>query len=131
MRFDFIFQLVEDEQRNGGERRLVAGRNRVGPARIRRRIIVDDLLAQLDDQAIHERVHLVLARWGGEEIFQERLRLENVLAAEVEERQLQLRRQRFVLSKSATKIECAHYSKSNWKKSLSDLDEIRQFDYSS
>lgn len=44
MRFDFILELVKDQERNGGERRLVTGWNGVGPARIRRWIVVDDLL---------------------------------------------------------------------------------------
>lgn len=54
--FDFVLELVEDEQRDGGEGRLVAGRHRVGPARVRRRIIVDDAQAQLVHQPVHQTV---------------------------------------------------------------------------
>ena len=90
MGFDFVFQLMEDEKRNGGERGFVSGGHRVGPARIRGRIVVNDLLTQLDDDAIHERVDLVLARRRRKDLLEQRLRLEDVLAAEVEEGHLQL-----------------------------------------
>ena len=103
--FDFILELVEYEQGDGGERRFVTGRHRIGPAGITGRIVVDDLLTELHHHAIHQRIHLVLARRQRKELLQQRLRLQNILAAEIEEGQFQFRRQRLVLQPITIKME--------------------------
>lgn len=98
--FDFVIQLMKDEQRNGGKSGFMAGWHGIGPAGIRRWIVVDNLLAQFGHHSVHERINRPFACGRREELVQQSPCLEDILFAEVEEGQLQFRSGRFDLNET-------------------------------